>query len=96
MTYAIYETYETLYMQHSKAINETSLMQHMKTIIATWNAFMAWHLMLMLDDAHDQNFSFFLTSRMLQSSPLKEISSQDYRMTKASDWVMKKETCQTH
>jgi hypothetical protein len=32
MTYVIYET---LYMQHSKAINETSLMRHMKDIIAT-------------------------------------------------------------
>ena len=40
-------------------------MQHKKATIAMWNAFMAWHLMLMLDDAHDQNFSCFLTSRML-------------------------------
>ena len=52
--------------------------------------------MIMLDDAHDQVLTSTLTSGMLQSSPLKEISSRDYRMTKASGWVMEKETCQAH
>ena len=52
--------------------------------------------MLMLHDAHDQTFNCFLTSRMLQSSPLKEISSQDYEVTKVWVLVMEKEMCQTH
>ena len=58
-------------------------MQHKHAILETWNALMPQYLMLILNDAHDQNFSCFLTSRMLQSSPLKEISSRDYEVTKA-------------
>ena len=50
----------------------------------------------MLDDAHDQILVAFLTSGMLQPSFLKEISSQNYRVTKAFGWVMEKEVCQAH
>jgi hypothetical protein len=35
-------TYETSHIQHSNAINEA------------WSAYMAWYLVIMLDDAHDQ------------------------------------------
>jgi len=34
-------------------------------------------LMIMHDDEYDQNFNYFLTSRMLQSSPLIEILSRE-------------------
>ena len=55
----IYATYETLYMQHRKAINGTSLMQHGHAIFATWNALMKQYLMIMLHDAHDQVLTAF-------------------------------------
>ena len=50
-------------------------MQHGHGINETWGTFMTCHRVIMLDDAHDQVLTVFLTSRMLQSSPLKEISS---------------------
>ena len=43
----------------------TQHMQHMDAIIETCNAFMLQWLMIMLHDAHDQNFNCLLTSRML-------------------------------
>jgi len=57
-------------------------MKHIIAIFETWSAFMTRYLVIMLDDAHDQNFIWILTSRMLQSSPIKEISSQDYEVIK--------------
>ena len=71
-------------------------MQHVKAILETWNAFMPQCLVIMLDDAHDQVSNYFLTSGMLQSSPLKEISSRDYRVPKPMGRVMEKEMCQAH
>ena len=41
------------------------------------------YLLIMFDDAHDQTFNVILTSRMLPSSPLKEISSRDYEVAKS-------------
>jgi hypothetical protein len=38
----------------------------------------------------------FLTSGILQSIPLKEISSQDFRALKPVGLLMEKEMCQTH
>ena len=55
----IYATYETLYMQHRKAINETSLMQHGHAIFATLIALMKQYLVIMHNDAHDQVLTAF-------------------------------------
>ena len=57
-------------------------MKHIETIYRTWCAFRTWHMTLMLDDAHDQVWLSTITSRMLQSSALKEILSQDFQGTK--------------
>jgi len=57
---------------------------------------MTWCLIIMHNDDHDKNFNYFLTSGMLQSFPLKEISSRDYKVRNALGWVVEKETCQTH
>jgi len=46
-------------MQHRKAINETSLMQHGHAIFATLIALMKQYLMIMLRDAHDQILAAF-------------------------------------
>jgi len=46
-------------MQHRKAINETSLMQHGHAIFATLIALMKQYLMIMLRDAHDQVLAAF-------------------------------------
>jgi len=71
-------------------------MQHGHGINETWGTFMTCHWVIMLDDAHDQVSNYFLTSGMLQSSPLKEISSRDYRVPKPMGRVMEKEMCQEH
>ena len=60
-------------------------MQHRKAIIATWNAFMAWHLMLMLDDAHDQVLIVFLTSGMLHSTSSSLDKNDDDATSDAHD-----------
>ena len=57
---------------------------------------MTWCLIIMHNDDHDKIFNYFLTSGMLQSFPLKEISSWDYKVRKALGWVVEKEMCQTH
>jgi hypothetical protein len=52
------------------ATYETSYMNYIIAIFETWSAFMTRYLVIMLDDAHDQNFIWILTSRMLQSPSL--------------------------
>ena len=57
---------------------------------------MSWCMMIMHNDDMITFLITFLTSGMLQSFPLKEISSWDYKVQKALGWVVEKEMCQTH
>ena len=68
--------FHVLYKTHQK--------QHIHAINETWNTFITQCLMIMLHDGMIKLLISLLTPRVLQSSPLKEISSQDYRMPKAS------------
>ena len=52
--------------------------------------------MIMHNDDMITFLIIFLTSRMLQSFPLKEISSRDLKCEKALGWIVEKEMCQTH
>ena len=52
-------------MKHYNAAYETSHMQPGHATIETYNELMKHYLMIMLHDAHDQSFNYFLILGML-------------------------------
>jgi hypothetical protein len=91
---SIYITCETLVycniwtfsMQHKK---------HMHAILETYDTFMKQCLVFYAWWCSWSSFNCFLTSGMLQSLPLTEISSRDL-VAELLNWVMEKEMCQAH
>ena len=56
-------------------------MQHGHATIETYNAIMKQYLMIVLHDAHDQSFNYFLTSGMLHASSARGYNHHDSETT---------------